>query len=152
MYILYRLSYSQCVNRRQWKPLLGIIHFALSVYMCFNLQVQPLLKVASLCSAQDRDLLTQLPQQLHVALKQEKYPSILSTNYFSTQCSPLYRCERMRHLNWLWKNFHINVLELMTASIAIKDFKISNVCLLFEIDETTRFAINKWRSSCKDKN
>ena len=49
--------------------LLGMINFALSVHVCFNLQFQLLLKVTSLSSAQDRDLLTQLPQQLRMALK-----------------------------------------------------------------------------------
>ena len=69
-------------------------------------------------------------------------------------------------INWLWsnsrrseknsgswwqseKNHHINVLELVTVSIEIKDFKLSNLCLLLETDETTRFAMNKWRSPCK---
>ena len=72
-------------------------------------------------------------------------------------------------INWLWhnnrrfennsgswsqseKNLHSNVLEVMTASAAIKDDKISNGCLLFEIEKTTRFVINKWRSPSKHIN
>ena len=45
--------------------------------------------------------------------------------------------------------FHFHVLELVTVSIEIKDSKLSNLCLLLEIEETTRFAINKWRSPYK---
>ena len=68
-------------------------------------------------------------------------------------------------INWIWsnnrrsednsgswwqseKNLHINVMELVTVSIEIKDFDLSNLCLLLETDENTRFAINKWRSPC----
>ena len=52
-------------------------------------------------------------------------------------------------LSQLEMNFHINVFELMIVSIAIKDFKLSKICLLLKTDETTRIAINKWRSPSK---
>ena len=40
------------------------------------------------------------------------------------------------------------MLELVTVSIVIEDFKLCNIiCLLIETDnDTTRFTINKWRS------
>ena len=57
-------------------------------------------------------------------------------------------------INWLWsnnrrsennsgswwkleKNLYIIVLEMVTVSIEIKDFKLSNLCLLLETDKTT---------------
>ena len=79
-------SHTQCVNRQHWEFLLGMINFAVSVHeYCayLNLQFQPLLKVTSQCTAQDRNLLTQLPQHLHQALKTCKSPSICSTIHFS---------------------------------------------------------------------
>ena len=73
-----------------------------------------------------------------------------------------------RVINWLWSNnrrsennsgswwqlektLHTNVLELLTVSIEIKDFKLSYFCLLLETDAPTRFPINKWRFPCKHK-
>ena len=53
--------------------------------MYINLQFQPLLEATSLCSAQDRNLLTQLPQHLHQALNPFKSSSIWSTIHFSHQ-------------------------------------------------------------------
>ena len=61
--------------------------------MYLNLQFQQLLEVASLCSAQDRNLLTQLPQHLHQALKPCKSPIIWSTIHFS---HPVFLSLKMR--------------------------------------------------------
>ena len=73
----------------QWESLLGMINFAVSVHVYLKLQFQPFLKVTSLSSAQDRDLLSQLPQQLRQALKPWKSQSVWNTIHFSSKYYPV---------------------------------------------------------------
>ena len=118
--------------------------------------------------AQDQDLLTQLPQQLLQALKPRKSSSFWNTIHIFppniSQFKDMNRCV----INWLWrnnrrsqnnsgfwnqseKNLHINVFELTDNSIHYhqKFQAFQHIYLLLETDETTRFAINKWRSPSK---
>ena len=137
-----------------------INNFAVSVHVCLNLQFQPLLKVTSLSSAQKRDLLTHysVSQQLRQALKPWKSPIIWSTIHFSHPMLPSLKMwtdvsstgyGRITHNLRITQSLGANVLELMRESIAIKDFKLSNICLLETDNRTTRLAINKWRSPSK---
>ena len=89
--ILVNVIISPAHTPSVWTGNIGSFHWELSILQCqcrvsdvyLNLQFQPLPEVTSLCSAQDRNLLPQLPQHLHQALKSCRSPSICSTIHFS---------------------------------------------------------------------
>ena len=115
-YYYIACSRTQWVSRRQREFLLGMINFAMSGHVHLNIQFQPLLKATSLISAQERELLTQFPKQLHQALKPHKSTSIWSTIiHFATKFKDMNGCV----INWLWRNSRRSEVQKVLEPIRV---------------------------------
>ena len=158
------LLHSRMVTRRHLEAFLGMLNFACQVHQNLSPMFQPIAQVGLIAVSCNRDQEVQLPHTLKQALwpwtkksiwkVTPQFASNLPKNFLWTDASSkgwgaLYNSNQTTQGKWSKElaREHINLLELLAVSLAIKTLDIRNCNLLLYIDnEVARFTIAKGRS------